>query len=152
MHVYDLARCHAAIEAVERRDKPVAEIPIVVSVAQLGQLIDDVLHVVELTETGEIKVHIDYREGVALVAFYRYGWCRAALELLKGGGFPPPALHWIQGLLFGYNPEAIERFIAQLGAPHEDPRRRLPALRARRESLMLAERDLLVATRGFVDA
>jgi hypothetical protein len=110
--LYDLARCHAAIEAVERRDKPVAEIPIAVSVAQLGQLIDDVMRVAELTETGEIRVHVDYREGVALVAFYRYGWCREALAFLKkGGGCPPPALHWFQGLLFGYDPESIERFV-----------------------------------------
>lgn len=110
--LYDLARCHAAIEAVERLDKPIVEIPIVVSMAQLGQLIDDVMRVAELAETGEVRVHVDYREGVALVAFYRYRWCQEALAFLKkGGGCPPPALHWFQGLLFGYDPESIERFI-----------------------------------------
>jgi hypothetical protein len=111
LSLYDLARCHMAIEAVERRDKPVAEIPVAIPVAQLGQLIDDVQHVVETTETGEIRVHVDYREGVALVAFYRYEWCRAALRFLKGGGVPPPALPWMEGLIFGYNPSAIQRFI-----------------------------------------
>jgi len=46
--------------------------------------------IVEDSETGEIRIHVDYRDGIALIAFYRYEWCRAALALVKGGGFPPP--------------------------------------------------------------
>jgi hypothetical protein len=111
---YDLARCHSAIESVERRNKPVAEFPIVVSAPMLGQLVDDLRQCAVQSETGEIRVHISYRDGVALCAFFRYEWCRAALAFLKkGDGCPPPALHWVQGLLFGYDPESIERFIAR---------------------------------------
>jgi len=118
---YDLARCHAAIESVERRDKPIAEVPIAVSVGELGCLVDDLIRCTKQSETGEVRVHVDYRYGVALVAFYRYEWCWAALEFVKRGGCPPLALHWIQGLLFGYNPEAIDRFMRTARCSEPEP-------------------------------
>ena len=121
---YDLARCHAAIESVERRDKPVAEVPITAPVELLGAIIDDLALCAAETETHEIRVHVDYRDGVALCAFYRYDWCRAALEFVRRGGCPPPALHWIQGLLFGYDPEAVERFIARTRCSEPRPKSR----------------------------
>ena len=105
LSLYDLARCHAAIEAIERRAKPVVEIPIVVSVAQLGPLIDDVMRVTKTTETGEIRVHVDYREGVALVAFYRYAWCRDGADLPeKGRRLPAPRAAFVSGLAIRIRP------------------------------------------------
>ncbi len=108
---YDLARCHAAIESVERHNKPVSEVPIATSEMLLGDVLADVERCAAETETREVRVHVDYRDGIALCAFYRYEWCRAALGFIRGGGCPPPVLHWLQGLLFGYDPAAIDRFM-----------------------------------------
>ena len=108
---YDLGRCHDAVEAVDRRAKPAASVPIVTSLDALGRVIDCVVRCAEMSETGAVRVHVSYYSGVASCDFYRYEWVGRALAFLNGGGCPPPALHWIQGLLFGYDPEAIDRFM-----------------------------------------
>jgi hypothetical protein len=150
--LYDLARCHAAVEAVVRLDKPIAEVPIPARIHVLGALVDDVVACAALSETGDVRVHVDYRDGVASCVFYRHDWCRAALAYVRGAGFPAPVVDWFQGLLFGYKPEAIERFTKLLGGHHELPRDSATVRAARRESLVLAEGDLFATPITFVDS
>lgn len=88
-----------------------------------------------------------------MVVLYRYGWCREALAFLKkGGGCPPPALHWFQGLLFATTLSRSRDSREQLRALHESPRRGVLALRTRRKRLMLAESNALLTAIRTVDA
>src|ERR1035438_2658705 len=110
---FELARCLSAIEAVERLGKPAAEIgskrvtpeALPALVAELDRLAAD---------TPGIRWYT-YSDGDGRVTFgcYRFEWVGRALDFVEkmGGDFDEQTRAWVQGLIFGYRPEAIESYV-----------------------------------------
>jgi hypothetical protein len=63
----------------------------------------------------------------------RFTWCLDALEWLAGlrnagDGLPAFHMHWVQGLLYGYSPYEIERYLSTRDEPDSTSR---PCARSR---------------------
>jgi hypothetical protein len=125
---FEFARCMAAIEAVDRLGKPAAEIgPKRVPRAQRGVLARELRGIVASMGVGEIREYVSKSEagGWVTFGFYRFGWVRDALTFLEkeAGSLDERTRGWVQGLVFGYRPEAIEEFLsASSASPGSAPR------------------------------
>src|ERR1017187_8657422 len=110
---FELARCLSAIEAVDRLGKPAAEIgskrlapdALPAFMAELHRLAD---------ESAGIRWYA-YDDGNGRFTFgcYRFEWVERALDFVEkmGGSLDEHTRAWVQGLIFGYRPEAIENYI-----------------------------------------
>jgi hypothetical protein len=127
---FEFARCMAAIEAVDRLGKPAAEVgPKRVPLAQRGALTEELRRIVASMGVAEIREYVSRSEagGWVTFGFYRFGWVRDALEFLEreAGSLDERTRGWVQGLVFGYRPEAIEGFLsASSASPGSGPRSR----------------------------
>ena len=106
---YEVARCLAAIEAVSRLGKPIAEVgDRKITAEGISGLEADLKECV--STSGEPAVYPFARLSQLGVSFgfYRYDWTLAALNSLSA--LPETERDWISGLLFGYSAEAIDAF------------------------------------------
>lgn len=118
---FELARCLSAIEAVERLGKPAAEIG-------SKRLAPGTLPVL-MTELHRLAEHVPglqwytYDDGGGRVTFgcYRFDWVGKALDFIEkmGGSLDESTRAWVQGLIFGYRPEAIEDYVRSSSASGE---------------------------------
>ena len=112
---YEFARAQIAIEWVARSGKPIVEVggcPI--KGCDLRALASDLNRCI--AGSGESVTGFvipDRMPGYCCYGFYRYRWAIQALLSVWGiqKQNPMDSL-WMQGLVFGYSPEAIQRFIS----------------------------------------
>lgn len=110
---FEVARSIAAIEAVGRAVKPVAEVGNVkVPDSRVRQLQGDLKHCLSLASERGVQGFIRKEEGGRWsYGFYRHPWVLDALQFLHRQKLSAYHRDWIAGLLFGYTPDAIQRFL-----------------------------------------
>ena len=122
---FEVSRSLAAIEAVGRSGKPVAEVGNVrLRKSQFDSLSHDLKECLQLAQEENVKAFVCREgEGRWSYGFYRHPWVLGALEFLRQrhGDGEQWQYHrdWISGLLFGYSAEAIQRFITAESAVPE---------------------------------
>ena len=114
---YEVGRAVWAAESIAKSDKPVAEIGCR-GIASPEALMDDLRECLKLaSEAADVKIWTRSAGGKRLrYGFYREAWVVDALDFLDRADLLDVDRAWINGLLFGYRSEAIQRFIARLGA------------------------------------
>ena len=112
---YEIGRAVWAAEIIAKSDKPVTEIGCRTIVSQ-DKLIDDMRECLKLaSEASDVKIWTRAAGGKRLrYGFYRDAWVVGALEFLDRADLPDVDRAWINGLLFGYRSDAIQRFINRL--------------------------------------
>lgn len=117
---YECGRAQLAIEWVARSEKPIVEVGgYAIGSCDLKTLAADLNRCIRISkESVSVKGFIvpDSLAGFCCYGFYRYPWAiEAFLFSWKARGqkllLPVQHSQWIQGLLFGYSPEAIHRFM-----------------------------------------
>jgi hypothetical protein len=137
---YECGRAQLAIEWVARSEKPIVEIggrPIAgCDVHCLAHDLDQCI-----ASSGEsVRAFImpDRMPGYCCYGFYRHPWAMSAmLETWGAGHWPadPARWIWLQGLLFGYSADAIQRFMSSAScvrASNSRPIQRSESYRLRR--------------------
>ena len=119
---HEVGAALTAIEMVGRSTKPVAEIGnrSLPKKGDLAVLRRDLLACLRLSKVHQVKSYIRKQaDGRAAYGFFRFSWVLNALDFCesKRQKLASNDLHWIQGLLFGYAPEAIGRFTYSLDEP-----------------------------------
>ena len=111
---YECGRAQMAIEWVARAQKPIVEIGgCPVKGCDLRDLAYDLNRCVARSgESVRAFVMPDGIPGHCCYGFYRYPWAIQALLATWGTRQAP----WLQGLVFGYSPEAIQRFSSSVSA------------------------------------
>ena len=114
---YECGRAQIAIEWVARAQKPVVEIggrP--ETECDLRALAHDLNRCIARSgETVRAFVIPDGTPRYCCYGFYRYPWAVEAMIFAWGKNARRPNSRqwaWIQGLIFGYSPDAIQRFIS----------------------------------------
>jgi hypothetical protein len=130
---YECGRAMTSIEWVARSEKPIVEIggrPI--EGCSFSALADDLNRCISQSRE-EVRGFIipDKMRGYCSYGFFKHRWAIDALLDLwgkrKSGLTRTRRLLWMQGLVFGYSPDAIQRFI-ESGSPvptaieHQDHR------------------------------
>jgi hypothetical protein len=112
---YEAGHVITAVEWIARAGKPIMEIGgRIVHERDMEALAHDLNHCLTLAGEQDVRGFImRERENWWLFGVYRYPWALAAFLYLQSEA---PRLHgihahWIRGLLFGYDAEAIQRFI-----------------------------------------
>jgi hypothetical protein len=120
---YEFGRAQIAIEWVARGHKPIVELGgRLVDGPTLRWLVDDLnLCVAESGEQVRGFVVPEKPRGFCCYGFYRYPWAIEALMdmwRVTPRGMNVARQIWQEGLIFGYSPEAIQRFIwSAFGGP-----------------------------------
>jgi hypothetical protein len=130
---YECGRAQIAIEWVARSEKPVVEIggrPIQ-GCDLLGLTKDLDRCITQSREQVRGFVMPDRMSGYCCYGFYRYPWAMKALLSVYGDERQeslndPCRRVWLQGLVFGYSPEAIQRFISSASCEQASTLRRNP--------------------------
>jgi hypothetical protein len=117
---YEIGRAIWAAEIIAKSDKPVTEVGCRTA-SSSDALLDDLRECLKLaSEAADVKIWIRSAGGTRLrYGFYRDGWVMNALEFLDRAELPDVDRAWINGLLFGYRSEAIQRFINRLATTKE---------------------------------
>ncbi len=127
---YEVGRAVTAIEWVARSGKPIVEIGSrMLGPWELHHLAEDLHRCLDIA--GELEVHgfiVLGRDDWWQFGFYRHAWAMAAFLYLQSRGPRIDGAHAIslQGLLFGYNAEAIQRFISSVSDARESRLHWLP--------------------------
>jgi hypothetical protein len=109
---YEVGRAVAAIEAVSRTEKPVAEVGC--QEAALADLEDDLQNCLKLADTtGEIRFWTKPTGTRFRYGFYKDTWVLGALDFLDRAQLGEVERAWISGLLFGYRSGAIQQYISR---------------------------------------
>lgn len=117
---YEAGRAVAAIEAIARQQKPITEVGC--RVADREQLEADLQCCLDaVREPGCVSYWIRGAGPLLRFGFYAEEWVLDALTFLDRAKLKPKDRAWINGLLFGYNVGAIQRFITA-GLPESEPR------------------------------
>lgn len=115
---YEVGRAVSAIEAVSRADKPVAEVGAAVALhADLECDLKECLALVRGCE--DVRFWIKEDGGELRYGFYREAWVMDALAFLDAAELAEKDRTWINGLLFGYRPAAIQDFMKRKGLTTE---------------------------------
>jgi hypothetical protein len=114
---YEIGRAIWAAEIVAKSDKPVTEAGSLVA-ASPDALLDDLRECLKLaSESADVKIWTRSAGGKRLrYGFYRDAWVVDALDFLDRADLPDADRAWINGLLFGYRSDAIQRFLNRLDA------------------------------------
>jgi|SRR5579859_62438 len=121
---YESGRAQIAIEWVSRAQKPIVEVggrPI--KGCDFQALAADLNFCIR--QSGESVrgfVMPDRAPGYCCYGFFRYAWALNALQLVWTTRRAPRGPYhslWLQGLLFGYGAEAIQRFISSASSVPE---------------------------------
>lgn len=118
---YECGRAQMAIEWVARAQKPIVEIGgCPVAGCDLRALAHDLNRCIARSgESVRAFVMPDEIPGYCCYGFYRYPWAiRALLFVWSGRDKPVSPWHslWLQGLVFGYSSDAIQRFSSSASA------------------------------------
>ncbi len=113
---YEVARCMAAIEAIARLGKPVAEVCARAARDQeeLQKIEADVQTCIRLSGEQEVWGFVRrVDEARVTYGYYRYPWALEAFESLTHlrSALEPRQYEWVSGLLFGYQAEAIHQWL-----------------------------------------
>jgi hypothetical protein len=134
---YERGRAQMAIEWVARSQKPIVEIggrP--VRGCDLKALAGDLGRCIETSgESVRAFVIPDRIKGYCCYGFYRYPWAINALLFAWGIASAVKDADqslWLQGLVFGYSPEAIQRFISSPSSAPKSNLHRCPCIRLSR--------------------
>ena len=108
---FEWGQCIASIEAVQRLDKPIAEVSAVK--AFLPDLEADLEGCLGFFRgTSDVKFWTREADpGRYRYGFYKAPWTLQALDFLDRMDLSRIDRAWISGLLFGYRPGAIQEFI-----------------------------------------
>jgi hypothetical protein len=113
---YEAGCCSNAIESVFRLGKPIAEIcERNINEEGIPALEADIRVCLEMAGHTEVKGFIRrIDEARVSYGFFAHPWAVEALEYLdqRRSEIEPRHADWIQGLLFGYAADAIQRFMA----------------------------------------
>lgn len=115
---YEIGRAVWAAEIVAKSDKPVTEVGCR-AITSAVAVVDDLCECLKLaSEAADVKVWTrrSDRGDRIRYGFYRDAWVLGALEFLDRADLPDVDRAWINGLLFGYRSDAIQRFINRLTA------------------------------------
>ena len=152
---FDFGQCLRAIDEVALRGKPLAEVG-QRSAAELavGELKADLRSCIEMSGfpvTAYIIADIE----IVRFGFFQHRWVGEALMFVEEEAdqlLPRHHIHWLQGLLFGFTPAAIDQFIERLRALNEDPCNGATVRCARREDIRFRERDGVPAGLALINA
>lgn len=113
---FEIGQAMAAIESVARSGKPLAEVG-----CRAGNLADiehDLTACLgSLRDAADVKIWMREAGDRVRFGFYIQPWVLEALTFVETADVSAVDRHWINGLLFGYRPEAIQQFIdARQGA------------------------------------
>jgi hypothetical protein len=130
---YEYGRAITSIEWVARSEKPIVEIggrPI--QGCDFSALADDLNRcILQSRENVRAFIIPDKMRGYCCYGFFKHRWAVDALLDLwgekKSGPTRTRRMLWMQGLVFGYSPDAIQRFIesgssAPTAIEHQDHR------------------------------
>jgi hypothetical protein len=126
---YEVGRSISAIELIGRGTKPLAEIGNTkISDSEIRILENDIKACLAIANEPGVKGFLaEQKDGRWSYGFFREPWVEEALLFIDAAELPAYHRHWISGLLFGYNPGAIQRFLRSdasnaLGSiePHDD--------------------------------
>jgi len=120
---YEIGRAIWAAEIVAKSDKPVTEVGCR-TVTAPEALLDDLRECLKLaSEAADVKIWTRSAGGKRLrYGFYRGAWVMGALDFLDRAELPDVDRAWINGLLFGYRSEAIQRSRRRLRRDNESDR------------------------------
>ena len=128
---YERGRAQLAIEWVARSEKPIVEIggrPIsACDVRCLARDLDECI--ASSRESVRAFIMPDRMPGYCCYGFYRHPWAiNAMLETWGAGRWPadPARWIWLQGLLFGYSADAIQRFMSSASCERASSSRSSP--------------------------
>lgn len=148
---YECGRAQIAIEWVARAQKPIVEIggrPVVG--CDLRALAHDLSRcVAQSGETVSAFVMPDAVPRYCCYGFYRYPWAIQALMFawgVHGSRMDARRALWLQGLVFGYSPEAIQRFSSSVSGAQASS----PHLRQRSEAHLACHRPGRVEIYGYL--
>jgi hypothetical protein len=113
---YEIGRAVWAAEIVAKSDKPVAEVGCR-SITSPDALVNDLHECLKLaSEAAEVKIWTRRSDGGKRLryGFYRDEWVVGALAFLDHADLPDADRAWINGLLFGFRSDAIQRFVDRL--------------------------------------
>ena len=111
---FEIGQAMAAIEGVARLAKPIAEVGC--RIVELKELEEDLLAcVASAGESDQVRPWIRQAGQHLRFGYYGEPWALDALDFLERADLDPTDRYWISGLLFGYRPQAIQRFIARSG-------------------------------------
>ena len=107
---YELGQASVAIESVARLGKPIAEVG-----SRAGRR-EDIEHdlracLADRREARHLMIWIRADAERLRFGYYAEPWTQRALDFLDRPGLELADRHWICGLLFGYQPGAIQEFI-----------------------------------------
>jgi hypothetical protein len=113
---FEIGQASAAIEAVGRQGKPIAE------VGCRAAAREDIEHdlranLADRREANRVFVWIRPAGDRFRFGYYSEAWTQSALDFLERANVEDSDRHWISGLLFGYQPSAIQEFIDAGQAP-----------------------------------
>jgi len=121
---YECGRAQMAIEWVARSQKPIVEIggrPF--KGCDALALADDLNWCIcKSGESVTAFIMPDRVPGYCCYGFYRYPWAMEAMLITWGASHwaaDPNRWRWLQGLLFGYSADAIQRFISSVSCVQE---------------------------------
>jgi hypothetical protein len=110
LSAYEVGHALAAIEAVGRAQKPIAEVG--QRTAERCHLEGDLLECLRVVQEDGVKPFLlECGPRTWRFGFYREEWALDALVFLDRAELEPVQRAWMSGLLFGYNASAIQRFI-----------------------------------------
>ncbi len=109
----------AGIKWVALGSKPVIEIGYGTwSYSERALLVEDLTHCIEMTGERVLGFVMERKPGRWSWGFYRFPWAMDALLFLRE---PEPRIrgrhyHWVEGLLYGFGPSAIQEFNLRAGS------------------------------------
>ncbi len=113
---YEIGRAVWAAEIIAKSDKPVTEVGCR-AITSADALENDLRACLKLaSEAADVKIWTRRADGGKRMryGFYRDAWVIDALDFLDRADLPDVDRAWINGLLFGYRSDAIQRFINRL--------------------------------------
>lgn len=114
---YEIGRAVWAAEIIAKSDKPITEIGSR-AITSAEALENDLRECLKLaSEAVDVKIWMRRSDGGRMrYGFYREAWVTGALDFLDRADLPDVDRAWINGLLFGYRSDTIQRFISRLAA------------------------------------
>jgi hypothetical protein len=107
---FEIGQAVAAIESIARSDRPLAEVGC--RLADPADLEHDLSAcLASANETGRVWIWLRKAGDRYRFGFYSQPWVLRALELVEGTDLQQSDRDWINGLLFGYRPDAIQRYL-----------------------------------------
>jgi len=133
---YECGRALTAIEWVARAQKPIVEVGgFPLAACDVRALVHDLERCISMSRESVRAFIMPTRESdFFCYGFYRYPWAVQAL-LAVWGVEPVPDPHsalWLQGLVFGYSPDAIQRFMSSASGGRESKLHSAPCIRSGR--------------------